>query len=84
MYLKSPRRRRGKFSLYDFTLKKNNDNCSSGGRGGCVPTISSWVEPPVERETHRTSFLEQESKQYFSVPKIASPEARNLFNSGLH
>ena len=39
------------FVILLYCDKKQNDNFSSGGRGGCVPTISSWVEPPVEKET---------------------------------
>ena len=66
----------------------DNNNKLSGGKGGGVLPFSSWVQPPVEKETQKLSFWEQakidkESDDLFlkyselekcrCVPKIAFP-----------
>ena len=55
--------------------KMDDDNVSSGGRGGSYPTMLSCVQAAAEKETQKLRFWEQ-ALEHRCVPKIASPEAR--------
>ena len=57
---KTIRKQSGNSMAHAFSLvnekTNNNNNISSGGRGVLFPTISCWVQAPVEKETQKPLF----------------------------